>query len=57
VFTLSALNGKDNGPRSCSQGGVSKEYRRLLISEGMEQKETRGLGGEGKKVSTRKGII
>jgi len=35
---------------------VSKEYRRLLIAEGMEQTEIRGPEGDQKKVRTRKGM-
>jgi hypothetical protein len=57
VRALHGHTGRMGTPRAWAQGGVAKEYRRILVAEGVEQAEERGRTKDGRKlrVVTRKG--
>ena len=57
VRALHGHEGRIGTPRGWAQGGVAKEYRRILVVEGMEQAEERGQrkGAKKLRVVTRKG--
>ena len=57
VRALHAHSGRIGTIRGWAQGGVAKEYRRILVVGGAEQAEERGRTKEGKKLRmvTRKG--
>lgn len=52
VRALHAHQGREGSSRAWAQGGVSKEYRRLLVSEGIEGAQVRP---NGQRVVTKKG--
>ena len=59
VRALSAFGKKEATARAWSQGGIGKEYRRILMANGMEQSEedVHGRRGvKGKKIITRRGM-
>ena len=56
VRALYSFNEKEVSSRSWAQGGVAKEYRRILVAEGMAQSEVREASGAKQKVTIRKGI-
>ena len=59
VRAFSAFGTKEATARAWAQGGVGKEYRRILMAEGMEQGEedVQGRQGErGQRVVTRRGM-
>ena len=57
VRALHGHTGRMGTPRAWAQGGVAKEYRRILVAEGVEQAEERGRTKDGRKlwIVTRKG--
>ncbi len=56
VRSLYSFGSREVTARSWSQGGVSKEYRKILISGGMELREERGGGELKQRVLLRKGM-
>ena len=56
VRALHGHSGREGTARGWAQGGVGKEYRRLLISGAMEQAEEKGNTGKKVRVVIRKGM-
>lgn len=56
VRALYSFGSKKGCARSWAQGGVGKQYRKILISEGMEQDEERGNVQGKQRVVVRKGM-
>ena len=56
VRALYSFGSREVAGRSWSQGGVGKEYRKMLISAGMEQGEERGNVQSKRRVVVRKGM-
>ena len=57
VRALYGHEGRVGPPRGWAQGGVAREYRRILVAEGIEEARERGRGKDGKRIRvvTRKG--
>ena len=57
VRALYGHEGRVGTPRGWAQGGVAREYRRILVTEGIEEARERGRGKDGKRIRvvTRKG--
>ena len=57
VRALYGHEGRVGTPRGWAQGGVAREYRRILVAEGIEEARERGRGKDGKRIRvvTRKG--
>ncbi len=56
VRALYSFGSREVTARSWSQGGVGKEYRKILISAGIEQGEERGNAATKQRVVVRKGM-
>ena len=56
VRAMYSFGSREVSTRSWSQGGVGKEYRKILISAGMEQGEERGIVETKQRVVVRKGM-
>ncbi|YCM44017.1 transposase [Verrucomicrobiaceae bacterium 227] len=56
VRAMYSFGNREVSERSWSQGGVGKEYRKILISAGMEQGEERGNVETKQRVVVRKGM-
>ena len=56
VRAMYSFGSREVSGRSWSQGGVGKEYRKILISAGMEQGEERGNVQPKRRVVVRKGM-
>lgn len=56
VRAIYAMGSREVSARSWAQGGVGKEYRRILISDGVEQTEERGGVATKQRVVVRKGM-
>jgi hypothetical protein len=56
VRAMYSFGNREVSTRSWSQGGVGKDYRRILISAGMEQREERGDVKTKQRVVVRKGM-
>ncbi len=56
VRAMYSFGSREVSARSWAQGGVGKEYRRILISAGMEQGEERGNVKTKQRVVVRKGM-
>jgi len=56
VRALHGHDGREGSSRGWAQGGVSKEYRRILISAGIEKGEVRSHAGKVQRVVVRKGM-
>ncbi|MEJ6643610.1 MAG: transposase, partial [Akkermansiaceae bacterium] len=56
VRAMYSFGSREASGRSWSQGGVGKEYRKILISAGMEQGEERGNVQTKQRVVVRKGM-
>lgn len=56
VRALHGHSGREGTARGWAQGGVAKEYRRILVSDGAEQKEERVEAGKRYRAATKKGM-